>query len=180
MRGDHTPFLILGGGAAAFAAATRANDLGIDTVLLNDGLPLGGTCVNVGCVPTKHLLAMAEEIHVARRPRRPGGHAASFDSNYPALKAARDALVAGLRRSNYNDVLDVLTHVEAIAGRGTLVDVTLAGARYEVMRAVFDTLLDMEQMETCRDRIREISGMDLIAQSMRQLLVDMQARSREF
>ena len=61
--------VIIGGGAAGFAAATKANDLGLSVVVINDGLPIGGTCVNVGCVPSKHLLHLAELAH---RPRHPG------------------------------------------------------------------------------------------------------------
>ena len=39
--------IIIGGGAGAFAAAIKANDLNTKTLMVNDGLPLGGTCVNV-------------------------------------------------------------------------------------------------------------------------------------
>ncbi|HKJ68395.1 MAG TPA: FAD-dependent oxidoreductase [bacterium] len=48
-----TPYdlVVLGGGAAAFAAIAEAHRQGKTTVLINAGLPLGGTCVNVGCVP---------------------------------------------------------------------------------------------------------------------------------
>lgn len=53
--------LILGGGAAAFSAATKANDLGFTSIIINDGLPIGGTCVNVGCVPSKHPLHLAAQ-----------------------------------------------------------------------------------------------------------------------
>lgn len=42
--------IIIGGGAAAFAAAIRAHKLKAKTAMINAGLPLGGTCVNVGCV----------------------------------------------------------------------------------------------------------------------------------
>ena len=71
MRSQRVPFLILGGGAAAFSAATRANDLGVDTVMINAGLPIGGTCVNVGCVPSKHLLEAARATHApSTRPLR--------------------------------------------------------------------------------------------------------------
>jgi mercuric reductase len=48
--------IIVGGGAAAFGAVTRARDLDAHVLMINDGLPLGGTCVNVGCVPSKFLL----------------------------------------------------------------------------------------------------------------------------
>lgn len=37
----------------AFAAAIRANELSAKTVMINTGLPIGGTCVNVGCIPSK-------------------------------------------------------------------------------------------------------------------------------
>jgi mercuric reductase len=38
-------FIIIGAAAAAFAAATKASELGLRTAMINDGLPLGGTCV---------------------------------------------------------------------------------------------------------------------------------------
>ena len=57
--------IIIGGGSAAFAAAIRANDLQLNTLLVNGGLPLGGTCVNTGCVPSKFLIRAAESLHHA-------------------------------------------------------------------------------------------------------------------
>src|SRR5581483_2326069 len=53
--------LIIGGGAAAFAAATKAAELGKTALMVNEGLPLGGTCVNVGCMPSKHLLTVGDD-----------------------------------------------------------------------------------------------------------------------
>ncbi len=52
--------IVLGGGAGAFAAAIRANEHKANTAIINAGLPLGGTCVNVGCVPSKRLLWAGE------------------------------------------------------------------------------------------------------------------------
>lgn len=54
---------IIGGGAAAFAPATRAQELGRRTLIINTGLPIGGTCVNVGCVRSKHLLGVAHHYN---------------------------------------------------------------------------------------------------------------------
>lgn len=115
--------IIIGGGAAAFAAATKANDLGASALMINKGLPLGGTCVNVGCVPSKHLLAIADALVAAKR--------SVFDSVQPAglkspfsVKAAReekDALVAALRTRNYENVLESLEHVSFREGRGRVV-----------------------------------------------------------
>src|SRR3989304_7508755 len=58
----------LGGGAAAFSAAIRADRNGASALMI-DGGTIGGTCVNVGCVPSKRLLAVGDEyFRVANRP----------------------------------------------------------------------------------------------------------------
>lgn len=63
---------VIGGGAAAFGAVIKTNDLGARTAIINRGLPLGGTCVNVGCVPSKTLLWAAEVLHLAGNHGIPG------------------------------------------------------------------------------------------------------------
>jgi mercuric reductase len=98
--------IIIGGGAAAFAAATKATDLGRRSVIINDGLPLGGTCVNVGCVPSKHLLAVGDEYYYPQRPvfdALKNGHRSAFD--FGAAIREKDRIVEALRGSNYSDVL---------------------------------------------------------------------------
>jgi mercuric reductase len=54
--------VIIGGGSAGFAAAIRANELSKSVLMVNEGL-IGGTCVNVGCVPSKTLIRAAEQLH---------------------------------------------------------------------------------------------------------------------
>lgn len=54
--------LIIGGGSAAFAAALRARELGFRSLIVNDGLPPGGTCVNVGCVPRRRSSGRPKRI----------------------------------------------------------------------------------------------------------------------
>ncbi|GBD23187.1 Mercuric reductase [bacterium HR29] len=114
--------VIIGGGAAGFAAATRANDLGAKTLMVNAGLPIGGTCVNVGCVPSKHLLAIADALHSRR-----SSHFSSVPTaetplpSFSAAKREKDELVATLRQRNYLDVLGALEHVEFRPGRATIV-----------------------------------------------------------
>lgn len=123
--------IILGGGATAFAAATEADRLGIRTVIINDGLPMGGTCVNVGCMPTKHLLAVAGELHTMRNPRF-----ASISPTLPAFDfkkamADKDLLITEARRKNYQDVLAGFRHVTWIDGRGSFASerIVRAGSR---------------------------------------------------
>jgi mercuric reductase len=55
--------IIMGGGAAAFSAALKAESYNVKTAMIERGL-LGGTCVNVGCVPSKNLLGAGELRHI--------------------------------------------------------------------------------------------------------------------
>ncbi len=59
--------LVLGGGSAGFAAAIKAAEAG-KTVALIEGGTIGGTCVNIGCVPSKTLIAAANTRHTAEGP----------------------------------------------------------------------------------------------------------------
>jgi mercuric reductase len=59
--------LIVGDGSAAFAAAITAAELGAKVWLI-EAATLGGTCVNVGCVPSKTLIKAAELCYRSRAP----------------------------------------------------------------------------------------------------------------
>ena len=63
---QHTTLLIIGGGPGGYVAAIRAGQLGIPTVLI-EGQSLGGTCLNVGCIPSKALIHVAEQFHTTYR-----------------------------------------------------------------------------------------------------------------
>ncbi|MBI2642671.1 MAG: mercury(II) reductase [Candidatus Wildermuthbacteria bacterium] len=113
--------IIIGGGAGAFAAAIRANELKAKTAIVNAGLPLGGTCVNVGCVPSKTLLWAGETMHHAKHHGIPG-----IDievKNFDFQKVVQDelSLVEKLRQEKYEKVLKNLEHVTVIEGRAKFV-----------------------------------------------------------
>ena len=117
--------VILGGGAAAFAAITEASSRGLTTALVNTGLPLGGTCVNVGCVPSKHLLAMAE---TASEPAHNPFDAVEYSDDEPSIDWAaaldeKDRLVEQLRHENYVAVADHF-ETDIYEGYGQLIDDT--------------------------------------------------------
>ena len=121
-KGHGYDLVIIGGGAAAFAAATKANGLGRTALMINSGLPVGGTCVNVGCMPTKSLLAMGDEIYYGPRSRFDAlrnGHKPSFD--LAAAVAEKDEIVASARQSNYINVVDSLDGVTYLEGRATFI-----------------------------------------------------------
>ena len=61
---QHTTLLIIGGGPGGYVAAIRAAQLGIATTLI-EGEQLGGTCLNIGCIPSKALIHAAEAYHQA-------------------------------------------------------------------------------------------------------------------
>ncbi len=108
--------IIIGGGAGAFATAIRANELKVKTAIINAGLPLGGTCVNVGCLPSKILLHAGEILHMAKN-HNIGGieiEVKKFDFN----KVVKDemAMVKMSRNDKYEKVLANLEYVTLIEG----------------------------------------------------------------
>lgn len=94
MSRDTYDFLILGSGSAAFAAAIRARSHDASVALV-EAATVGGTCVNVGCVPSKFLLEAAQREHDCPR---------SFD--LPGSIVKKDDLVRHLRRAKYEDLLE--------------------------------------------------------------------------
>ncbi|RBL68897.1 dihydrolipoyl dehydrogenase [Pseudomonas sp. MWU13-2625] len=65
MQTLNTTLLIIGGGPGGYVTAIRAGQLGISTILV-EGQSLGGTCLNIGCIPSKALIHVAEQFHQTR------------------------------------------------------------------------------------------------------------------
>jgi dihydrolipoamide dehydrogenase len=65
MNSVTTTLLVIGGGPGGYVAAIRAGQLGIPTILV-EGASLGGTCLNIGCIPSKALIHAAEEFDKVR------------------------------------------------------------------------------------------------------------------
>ncbi|HVS41074.1 MAG TPA: mercury(II) reductase [Candidatus Dormibacteraeota bacterium] len=97
--------LVLGAGAAGFAAAIRAAELGASVALVESGVA-GGTCVNTGCVPSKAMLAPAELLFRAGHHPFAGIATQAEGVDLPALGAARAELVEQLRRERYLEVAE--------------------------------------------------------------------------
>lgn len=108
--------IILGAGAAGFAAAMKANEFHIKTLMVNNNaIGIGGTCVNVGCLPTKHLLYIAELIYKAKNNNIKGLNTSiSFD--FKKIIEEKDKLVKKLRYKKYEEVLKELSYVKFISG----------------------------------------------------------------
>ena len=101
---DAFDIAIVGGGSAGFAAAIKAAELGA-RVAMAEGGTLGGTCVNVGCVPSKALIRAAEAQHRRLRHGFKGIPTTDGRPDWATVRAQKDELVAGLRQAKYGDVL---------------------------------------------------------------------------
>lgn len=94
---------IIGSGGAGFAAAITATTRGLRVVMV-ERATLGGTCVNVGCIPSKALLAAAEARHVGVEERFPGIATTTGPTDMGALVAGKAEIVAMLRKERYEDL----------------------------------------------------------------------------
>jgi dihydrolipoamide dehydrogenase len=111
---------ILGGGMGGYPAAIRASQLGLKVALIESD-KLGGTCLHLGCIPTKALLESSELYHrVATRGAEFGIQAEVVGYDYPRIAQRRDAVVSQL----YKGVQYLMkkNKIEVVAGKGRLRD----------------------------------------------------------
>ncbi len=107
--------LVIGAGSAGFAAAIKGVDLGFRVGLVGDG-SLGGTCVNVGCVPSKTLIRAAEAWHNAGHHPFKGIHTQQNYLEWETVRSQKDSLVAEMRQSKYADVLAAYPEITYLEG----------------------------------------------------------------
>jgi mercuric reductase len=134
--------IILGGGAAAFSAAIRADRNGAKALMI-DGGTIGGTCVNVGCVPSKRLLAVGDQFFRVANHRFPGLRLDDgWSAEFRAVVRSKDRLVSDLRKAKYTDVLASLKGVDYVRGHAAFVsphEVKVGKDRYEGDKFVVGT-----------------------------------------
>ena len=114
--------LVLGGGPGGYVAAIRAGHHGLDTVLVED-TKVGGTCLNVGCIPSKALIHAADAyaLALARAAGSPFGLATGAPTlDFARTVAWKDGIVARLNAG----VAALLKKngVKILRGRGTMLD----------------------------------------------------------
>ena len=114
-----TDLIVIGGGSAGFAASIRGHELGARVTLINAGA-IGGTCVNVGCVPSKTLIRAAEAHHFASHHSFLGIEGSSKVTDFAAIIRQKDDLVDSLRNAKYIDVLKDYDNVRLVEGRAVL------------------------------------------------------------
>jgi mercuric reductase len=118
---------IIGAGAAAFAAAIQAIERGARVVMIEHGT-VGGTCVNIGCVPSKAMLRAGEIYNVAGRNPHRGVPTSTGRVELAELVTQKDELVERMRQEKYCDLIDdygwdlVKGHAEFADAETLLVD----------------------------------------------------------
>lgn len=121
-KATHYDLIIIGGGSAAFAAAIKASELEKKVLMINDGLPIGGTCVNVGCVPSKTLIRTAEQFHNANYPNFSSIKSGNNKINFKEVIGQKTELVEELREHKYVNVLKDDANVTIVKAYGKLID----------------------------------------------------------
>jgi mercuric reductase len=113
---------VIGAGSAGFSAAITAAEQGAQVALIGHGT-IGGTCVNIGCVPSKTLIRAAETLHQASAAARFAGiRAKARDDDWSATIRQKDQLVANLRQSKYADLLPAYNNISYLEGQARLVE----------------------------------------------------------
>jgi mercuric reductase len=109
---------IIGKGAAAFAAAIKASELSegkLSIAMIGKGM-IGGTCVNVGCVPSKYLIEASNIFFYSKERKFPGIENLAPKLNFKKLMDGLNNLVSNLREEKYVKVLKSYPNVDLIEG----------------------------------------------------------------
>lgn len=123
VKSHHKPLniVIIGSGSAAFAAALEAKDLGSQVTMIEVGT-IGGTCVNVGCVPSKIMIRAAQMAHQQAHHPFSG-----IETHVPKIDRAQlvtqqQARVDALRHEKYESILETNPEINLVKGRARFKD----------------------------------------------------------
>jgi dihydrolipoamide dehydrogenase len=119
MKKDIKDIIVIGGGPGGYVAAIRASQLGAKVTLIEKG-KLGGTCLNVGCIPTKVLLQTAEVYSEFKSSQAMGLKLSSVEVDWDVLQIRKASVVNQLVDGVYG--LLASNKVELIEGSAEIID----------------------------------------------------------
>ena len=140
-NGGAYDLVVIGAGSAGFSAAITAAEQGAQVALIGSGT-IGGTCVNIGCVPSKTLIRAADTLHNARVAARFAGITAEAKlTNWHETVRQKDALVSELRQAKYIDLLPAYNGIAYREGPARLIEggVEVNGARIAAGKTIIAT-----------------------------------------
>jgi mercuric reductase len=132
---------VIGAGSAGFSAAITAAELGAQVALIGAGT-IGGTCVNVGCVPSKTLIRATETLHQAASAKRFAGiSAVARMEDWQATVRQKNDLVSSLRQAKYVDLLPAYNGISYREGAARLAEggVTVGGEHVAARKIIIAT-----------------------------------------
>jgi mercuric reductase len=133
--------IVVGAGSAGFSAAITAAGAGAEVTLVGEGT-IGGTCVNIGCVPSKTMIRAVETLYQSRHASRFEGIASSANIlDWNALVRQKQKLVDDLRQAKYIDVLPSYEGINYVEGRAHLEEdgLTIDGRLYSPDKIIIAT-----------------------------------------
>lgn len=110
--------VVIGAGPGGYVAAIRAAQLGLKVACVEERATLGGTCLNVGCIPSKALLSSSEHLHEAQHLAQHGIEAGEIRFDLSKMMARKDKVVGDLTKGIAH--LFNKNGVEWLAGRGSI------------------------------------------------------------
>ena len=134
---------IIGGGPAGYTAAEKASKAGKDVVLFEQNA-VGGTCLNVGCIPTKSLLYGAKQYYNATHAQKYGVTAENVTFDFAAMQKRKTIvvrkLVAGIKQRLNNEHCTLVSGAASVVTRtDELVTISCNGETYEAQNLLICT-----------------------------------------
>ena len=134
---------IIGGGPAGYTAAEKASKAGKDVVLFEQNA-VGGTCLNVGCIPTKSLLYGAKQYYNATHAQKYGVPAENVTFDFAAMQKRKTIvvrkLVAGIKQRLNNEHCTLVSGAASVVTRtDELVTISCNGETYEAQNLLICT-----------------------------------------
>ncbi len=132
--------IVIGGGPGGYVAAIRAAQLGLKTACVEKRGALGGTCLNVGCIPSKALLESSEKYEDAQHHFAKHGIEGNVKLNLKAMMARKNEVVDGLTKGI--EGLFKKNKVTYLKGFGTITgknEVSVEGTKYAAKNIIIAT-----------------------------------------
>ena len=95
---DKFQAVVIGGGPGGYVCAIRLAQLGLKTACIESRGSLGGTCLNIGCIPSKSLLNLSEEFHKVQNLSNKGIEVGEVKLNLPKMMKSKDKAVTILTK----------------------------------------------------------------------------------
>lgn len=125
--------VVIGGGPAGYTGAIRASQLGMKVACIESRKTLGGTCLNVGCIPSKALLNFSEKYEEARKHFADIGIKASVDLDLTTMLAKKDQVVSDLCKGI--EGLFAKNKITKFTGLGKIIDASTVEVGNEKIKA---------------------------------------------